>query len=792
MFLKRLKAYNVNSTNGIYSISLFYCHIMKNYFMMLSVSILNKSGFTKDESSKSFSTSNHNINSTKSKLINMNSANKSLILNKIGLIFIIIFCLLEVAYSNEILAHSDLDNEKNFESNLEIKHNNNENFNYNEFFKKIRRRSVEIISNKNKNLINNRFDKLPVSEKEKENNNNNKVYINNNYNNYHNNRNFNRRNITLSDLDSLDLTELIQEDNLNRLTQTDYEKLNQIINEIENTDTRAALSKINENLVRNFSIINVKMSSKSPTSSLPTINLQSRKIMTEISIYLTTLICLTGVVGNFLSLKVFCSTKVPRTSSRVYLISLAISDITFLVAHFIDDTCRQIVDHFKLDFPINITDQKLSMCRAFALIRSTCRSVSPWIIVAFTLERFLVVNFPHQSNIISKPLLAKRLVYIIVTLSVLISLYAPILSGVVQVPTQFRKNTKKITATFNDKTTPIFYSTYTVPTSSTTSTKGLSPFYISLLQNNPYYQQKFFRKSCDVLAEHRITYLYFTFFYTILIIIVPLVIVSVFNTLLIIRLYKSTDQWTSAKLELHEQELSYKELREKKVQIENLKITWTLVIVSLTFILLTLPHLIIYFISSIKLIKNTSIHFIQKVTELFYISNHSINFFLYIFTRNSFRRVLKEKLRCDCFDFKKYMIVNMNGPSPKHFNTFNASKLNEAKSSEGSSEKYQSMKNAAIDLNIHPNVNEMNSNNLGDLNAIKTVKYDLDTKQQNMDESDIDYEKYWQMGPPSPSKLPKTSNSILKNSSNGTKSSVSVKKEPLKLVMLNKKKDVNI
>jgi hypothetical protein len=102
------------------------------------------------------------------------------------------------------------------------------------------------------------------------------------------------------------------------------------------------------------------------------------------------------------------------------------------------------------------------------------------------------------------------------------------------------------------------------------------------------------------------------------------------------------------------------------------------------------------------------------------------------------------------------MIVNMNGPSPKHFNTFNATKLNEAKSSEGSSEKYQSMKNAAIDLNIHPNVNEINSNNLGDLNAIKTVKYDLDTKQQNMDESDIDYEKYWQMGPPSPSKLPKT------------------------------------
>jgi hypothetical protein len=50
---------------------------------------------------------------------------------------------------------------------------------------------------------------------------------------------------------------------------------------------------------------------------------------------------------------------------------------------------------------------------------------------------------------------------------------------------------------------------------------------------------------------------------------------------------------------------------------------------------------------------------VQRVTELLYIFNHSINFFLYIVTRNSFRRVLKEKLKCDCLNWKLYM-NNMN------------------------------------------------------------------------------------------------------------------------------------
>ena len=39
----------------------------------------------------------------------------------------------------------------------------------------------------------------------------------------------------------------------------------------------------------------------------------------------------------------------------------------------------------------------------------------------------------------------------------------------------------------------------------------------------------------------------------------------------------------------------------------------------------------------------------MKFTELLYVLNHSINFLLYTVTRHSFRKVLKEQLKFNCF-----------------------------------------------------------------------------------------------------------------------------------------------
>ena len=99
--------------------------------------------------------------------------------------------------------------------------------------------------------------------------------------------------------------------------------------------------------------------------------------------------------------------------------------------------------------------------------------------------------------------------------------------------------------------------------------------------------------------------------------------------------------------------MSYKELRDKKVQIENAKITWMLIFISVSFILLTLPHTVLYFMWTIPKLSgrfyfNISPN-LMKLTELLYVLNHSINFFLYTITRHSFRKVLKKQLTCSCF-----------------------------------------------------------------------------------------------------------------------------------------------
>ena len=438
-----------------------------------------------------------------------------------------------------------------------------------------------------------------------------------------------------------------------------------------------------------------------------------QRVVSEINIYLTTAICFVGIIGNLFSLKVFCSTKLTRTSSITYLISLTITDSLFLMVHFLDNTCKEIVTHFRIDFPLNIIDQKVTICRGFSLIRSACRCASPWIIVAFTLERFIIVSYPNHANIISRPLLAKRLVILILVMSVLISLYSPALSGIVYYA---KKNS------LSSKLYIAYKNTYR---------KGIF--------KDMHLEEMFFEKSCDILSAYRSFYVYLTLIYTVIVVVFPLIIVSIFNALLINRLYRAKDQWTSAKLKLFEQEMSYKELRDKKVQIENAKITWMLIFISVSFILLTLPHTVLYFIWTIPKLSgrfyfNISPH-LMKFTELLYVLNHSINFFLYTITRHSFRKVLKKQLTCSCY--------KGHATDRSRKNSFNYIKqLKSRYSSVRHTE--MSTKKSSFKIREKP------------LTAIRSTP---DIKISAMQTDVIDYEAYWDIVPMNDqlSKLPNAS-----------------------------------
>jgi len=250
---------------------------------------------------------------------------------------------------------------------------------------------------------------------------------------------------------------------------------------IDSTEIKNINKSLRKNIFKNI---------KNPKASSFEFSRKYQRQINEINIYLTTIICFTGIIGNMLSLKVFCSTKLRRTSSVTYLIALTITDSVFLMVHFLDNTCRDIVTHFRIDFPLNIIDQKVTICRVFSLIRSACRCASPWIIVAFTIERFMVVNYPIHTNIISRPLLAKRLITIIFAMSIFISLYAPALSGIVYYA---KKNS------LSNR----LYASYK------------KAYLQDSIFKNMQVEEIFFEKSCDILASYRMFYIYLTLAYTV-------------------------------------------------------------------------------------------------------------------------------------------------------------------------------------------------------------------------------------------------------------------------------------
>ena len=117
---------------------------------------------------------------------------------------------------------------------------------------------------------------------------------------------------------------------------------------------------------------------------------------------------------------------------------------------------------------------------------------------------------------------------------------------------------------------------------------------------------------------------------------------------------------------------------------------------------------------------------VYKISELFYIFNHSSNFFLYVFTRKSFRRVLKQKLDCGCFNFLKKNKLNLNLERHK--------------------------KKSEISLNVHSSIKLKKTSNslVKDQTSNKTPDQKYLSESNNTtsplddNNNDIDYESYWE------------------------------------------------
>lgn len=91
-----------------------------------------------------------------------------------------------------------------------------------------------------------------------------------------------------------------------------------------------------------------------------------------------------GILGNGMSVVVFFRTKLRKLSSSYYLSALAISDSIFLMALFIVWLSMVDVDLFN----------QHGSCQLVVYITGVCSFLSVWLVLAFTIERFVAVRYP--------------------------------------------------------------------------------------------------------------------------------------------------------------------------------------------------------------------------------------------------------------------------------------------------------------------------------------------------------------------------------------------------------------
>ena len=166
---------------------------------------------------------------------------------------------------------------------------------------------------------------------------------------------------------------------------------------------------------------------------------------------------------------------------------------------------------------------------------------------------------------------------------------------------------------------------------------------------------------CDIMNQYKRIYFYLTIIYGNLTLTFPICIVCVVNILTVRqllragRLRKKQQQQLSQPRKMDSANNEYVNMIVKN-QLENDKVTWMLVVISITFGILNLPYFILWLVVCIIRVRGRApsayIESGRMVAEVFYLLNYSLYFFLYVISRRSFRKVLIEKIRwrCDCFD----------------------------------------------------------------------------------------------------------------------------------------------
>lgn len=138
--------------------------------------------------------------------------------------------------------------------------------------------------------------------------------------------------------------------------------------------------------------------------------------------YYIPLIIFVGLVGNLLSCVVFLTTHLKMRSSSYYLAALSSADFGFLSV--------LLLVYLSNNAGLELFN-KQGWCQGLVYVSSVCSILSVWLIVAFTVERFIAVQYPLQRPHMCTVSRAKFIVLALTAVAMVSQSYSFVTAGMV-------------------------------------------------------------------------------------------------------------------------------------------------------------------------------------------------------------------------------------------------------------------------------------------------------------------------------------------------------------------------
>lgn len=344
----------------------------------------------------------------------------------------------------------------------------------------------------------------------------------------------------------------------------------------------------NNTLTNDSWLLNVSSNDKAqqPDKSLVEFQEQSRFWIQRI---LVPIIMIIGVIGNTMTIFIMTQRRM-RSSTNWYLAALAIFDMSYLVFSFI----------LSLQHYPNIHDLNYyaywKMWPYLLTITDSSSNSSVWITVTFTIERYIAVCHPMKGKVICTESRAKKMIIIVFLTSFIITLPTAFEWNIIEVVNA--QNITEVRADISDL--------------------GLNPYYVSI-----YY-----------------------WIVSILFVIIPIILLAVFNAFLIKSVHSSKSQ---RKTMTRRRETGDQARQESKITI-------MLIAVVILFLMCQLPTAVILLYKSFHHVEPFSnedylLRGLGNIFNFLVAVNAAGNFVLYCLLSQKYRRTLL-MIFCPCLKGK--------------------------------------------------------------------------------------------------------------------------------------------